>query len=70
MGVPATGVSLTNLLSRAFKPSFSQPPLEVAVPTIQWQPVTVMTPTVQVYKMGEHLDSRIMGGIWDLGPYR
>jgi hypothetical protein len=30
-----------------------KPPAEVAVPTIEWKPVTVMTPQVTVYKMGE-----------------
>lgn len=51
-GAPVQGVSLVNVLSQAFKPSIPKPPTEVAVPTIEWQPVTVMTPTVQVYKMG------------------
>jgi hypothetical protein len=48
----SSGVSLTSVLSQAFKPGIPKPPVEVAVPTIQWQPVTVMTPTVQVTKMG------------------
>ncbi|KAI8476821.1 MAG: hypothetical protein J3K34DRAFT_399561 [Monoraphidium minutum] len=52
VSMPMSGVSLTNVLSRAFKPYAAKPPVEVAVPTVEWRPVTVLTPTLQVYKMG------------------
>ena len=44
--------NVRSALSR-FVPSAVKAPQEVAVPTVEWKPVTVMTPTLQVYKMGE-----------------
>jgi hypothetical protein len=46
--------NVRSALSR-FIPSAPRAPQEVAVPTVEWKPVTVMTPTLQVYKMGESL---------------
>ena len=36
-----------------FIPAAQKPPVEIPVPTVEWQPVTVLAPTLQVYKMGE-----------------
>lgn len=44
-----------------FIPNMPQPPAEVAVPTIEWKPTTVLTPTVTVYKMGEPRRSAAAG---------
>lgn len=47
-----TGWDNVKAALQKFIPAAQKPPIEVPVPTVEWQPVTVLAPTLQVYKMG------------------
>ncbi len=59
-----TGVDNARSTLSKFLPGFQKPPAEVAVPTIEWKPVTVLTPTLQIYKMGESPARSGAGAAW------